>query len=139
MSNEVVNIDWVDTVTSRGVRTEPGFEKVAKRRKKLPAETEAHYVCNDCNVNVLTAGEFYVLKQDIWEKQLSLGWTDNLCVGCLEARLGRKITLHDISSFPSYEWMHPPSERLADRFGFVKGKNGKWRKKTRRDNQQPQL
>ena len=55
-----------------------------KRRQPLPAAVRDKYKCNDCGVNVLTTGEFYMLDQDIWEKDLGLGWNDNLCIGCLE-------------------------------------------------------
>jgi hypothetical protein len=126
-------VDWIDTVTARGVRVSPGFRKIAKHRQKLPSKMEARYGCNDCSVNVLKAGEFYMLDPDIWEQQLSLGWNDNLCIGCLEDRLGRKIGLRDIVCFPDYAWMYPTSPRLLDRYGFIKGKNGKWRRKTKRD------
>jgi hypothetical protein len=27
-----------------------------------------------------------MLKPEIWEGQLKLGWSDNLCIGCLEKR-----------------------------------------------------
>jgi hypothetical protein len=102
-------------------------------RKRERAEAEladlAQYQCNDCGVNVVTAGEFYMLKPQIWEDELGLSWDDNLCVGCLENRLGRKVTLHDMGSFPAYKWMQPPSDRLRDRLGFEKGRNGKWHHK----------
>ena len=76
--------------------------------------------CNDCGVDVVAAGEYYMLRSDIWKEQLGLGWSDNLCIGCLEQRLGRTVTLRDFGSFPSYPWMQPASDRLMDRFGFKK-------------------
>jgi hypothetical protein len=57
---------------------------------RLSAKELARYRCLDCGVNVVTAGEFYMLNSEIWEGQLGLGWSDNLCIGCLETRLGRK-------------------------------------------------
>jgi hypothetical protein len=48
----------------------------ALTRKQL-----ARYACNDCGVNVVTAGEFCMLRNEIWEEQLGLGWNDNLCIG----------------------------------------------------------
>ena len=44
----------------------------------------------------MRCGEFYMLKQDLWEKKLKLGLNDNLCIGCLEARLGRRVTIGDM-------------------------------------------
>jgi hypothetical protein len=75
----------------------------------------ARYRCNDCSVNVVTAGEFYMLRPEIWGDQLGLGWDDNLCIGCLEKRLGRKVALVDMGCFPRYPWMKPLSVRLLHR------------------------
>ncbi len=99
-----------------------------KRRQPLPAAVRDKYKCNDCGVNVLTTGEFYVVRPDIWEGQLGLGWEDNLCIECIEARLGRKLKgpLPDFISFPSYPWMYPTSDRLMNRYGCVKNAKGEW-------------
>jgi hypothetical protein len=106
---------------------------VTKRKAKPVVEKPpgelARYKCNDCDVNVVTAGEFYMLYPDIWEDQLGLDWNDNLCIGCLEARIGRPVTFADIISIPNYSWMQPSSDRLLDRLGFKKC-NGKWRHKS---------
>ena len=89
---------------------------MTKRKKsvavELPPEELGRYQCNDCGVNVVTVGEFYMLHLDIWEDQLGLGWDDNLCIGCLEKRLGRKVSLVDMCSIPNYPWMKPRSIRL---------------------------
>jgi hypothetical protein len=79
-------------------------------------------------VNVLVIGEFCMVHPDIWDDQLGLGWDDNLCIGCIEARLGRKLKgpCPDFMSFPSYSWMYPTSERLMDRYGFIKNAKGEW-------------
>jgi hypothetical protein len=49
------------------------------------------FLCNDCEVDCWAIGDFYMAQSEIWDK-LGLGWTDNLCIGCLEARLGRKVS-----------------------------------------------
>jgi len=89
-------------------------------RSDLPLDELARYACNDCDVNVVTAGEFYMISNDIWFDQLGLGCSDNLCIGCLEARIGRRISGADI--IPSRQprramapWMKPPSIRLQHR------------------------
>jgi hypothetical protein len=88
---------------------------VTLSRKEL-----ARYRCNDCGVNVVTAGDFYMLQPKISEDQLGLGWDDNLCIGCLEQRLGRKVTPLDMCGLPQYPWMKPMSIRLAHRlFGHL--------------------
>jgi hypothetical protein len=42
----------------------------ASSSAKLSKKELARYRCNDCGVNVVTAGEFYMLKPDVWEEQL---------------------------------------------------------------------
>jgi hypothetical protein len=100
-------------------------------RQSLPKHVRDRYTCNDCSVNVLTSGEFYMLNPEIWEKQLGLGWEDNLCIGCLEQRLGRKVgPLWQVNSDfmlpPHSSWMHPASPRLMDRYGFKQDAKGNW-------------
>jgi hypothetical protein len=99
------------------------------RRQPLPKAELDRLCCNDCGVNVLKIGEYYMLNPKIWEKELGLGWEDNLCIGCLEKRLGRKVgpMLPDFCSCPSYDWMYPTSDRLMDRYGFEKRTKGRWR------------
>jgi hypothetical protein len=75
--------------------------------------------CNDCGVDCVEIGEYYMASPEVWERQLGLGWHDNLCIGCLEKRLGRRVTFpKDIYYVPS-----PPCEpslRLATRlFGHL--------------------
>lgn len=87
---------------------------------KLSKKELARYRCNDCSDNVVTIGEFYMLHPEIWKDQLGLGWDDNLCIGCLEARLGRRVSMADMGSFPNYPWMKPMSIRLMHRmFGHL--------------------
>jgi hypothetical protein len=72
--------------------------------------------CNDCGVCVVGAGEYYMVAPDIWEKRLGLTWRDNLCIGCLEARLGRKLRQGDFISIPENPGGYKNSERYARRF-----------------------
>jgi hypothetical protein len=48
-------------------------------------------VCDDCGLDIWKAGEYVMLSPDIWKGELGLGWKDNLCIGCVEKRLGRRI------------------------------------------------
>jgi hypothetical protein len=48
------------------------------------------YRCNDCGVDVLASGDWYMADPKLW-KRLGLGWKDNLCIACLEQRLGRAV------------------------------------------------
>ena len=48
--------------------------------------------CKDCGVNTKDS-EFYMVCDKIWEQVQ--GGEDYLCIGCLEKRLGRKLTRSD--------------------------------------------
>lgn len=101
---------------------------------KLSRKQLARYRCNDCSVNVVTIGEFYMTPPEIWEGELGLGWDDNLCIGCLETRLGRKVRtwLEIVPVSGQYRWSKPTSERLMDRLGLEKKSDGEWRPKSAR-------
>ncbi len=78
----------------------------------------ARHKCLDCGVNVIEIGDYCLLNDRIWEGELGLGWTDDLCIACIETRLGRRLRLNgDFCSFPSVEGF-PPSEMLMDRLEF---------------------
>jgi hypothetical protein len=46
--------------------------------------------CLDCGVNVVAVGDYYMVNKDVWER-LGLSWLDNLCIPCLEQRLGHEL------------------------------------------------
>ena len=48
-------------------------------------------ICNDCGVDIVKAGEYVMLDLQIWDHELGLDAHDNLCIGCVEKRLGRRI------------------------------------------------
>jgi hypothetical protein len=102
--------------------------KKQHHREPLPPQDLERLTCSDCNVNVLEIGEYYMAHPKIWDDELGLGWKDNLCIGCLERRLGRRVSLKnwDLGWPLRYEWMFPESERLMDRYGCVKDDKGKW-------------
>src|SRR5262245_26946734 len=54
-----------------------------KRKYKLP--------CDCCGFEIIEGGEYCMIHPKIWEDKLGLGWNDNLCIGCVEKRLGRKL------------------------------------------------
>jgi hypothetical protein len=75
--------------------------------------------CNDCGVDVVAIGELYMCPDEVWDDELGLGWNDNLCLGCLETRLGRTVKPF-VDVLPvlwgTYPWMKPSSKRMWDRF-----------------------
>ena len=73
-----------------------------------------NYNCADCEVDTLKIGEYYMVKDDVWESVVS--GRALLCVGCLETRLGRRLLPADFSDAPINS--HPnirQSERLQSR------------------------
>jgi hypothetical protein len=78
----------------------------------------ARYTCNDCSVNVIDCGDFCMLQPAIWEEQFGLGWDDNLCLACIEKRLGRRLMMLDFCSFP-YVDGYPQSAALLERYGHT--------------------
>jgi hypothetical protein len=94
------------------------------RNRKLPIVTTQ---CVDCGLGTMTADEWYMVKEEVWE----LAWIGRrkswhrvpgmqvLCVGCLEARLGRKLTPADFTGAPCNDPYrgHAMSARLRARLG----------------------
>lgn len=85
-------------------------------KRKLPRRFLDRHRCKDCGLNVIKAGEYYMVNSAIWEKQLGLTWSDNLCIGCLESRLGRKLKgLGDFGTLPKNPGGYENSERYQRR------------------------
>jgi hypothetical protein len=68
-----------------------GMTIKTRKVEKLPPEEHARYKCNDCDDNVLDVGDWYLANPDIW-RGLGLEWDDNLCIPCLQKRLGAQQT-----------------------------------------------
>jgi hypothetical protein len=85
-------------------------------RYQLTRKEIARFTCLDCGVNVIEQGEFCMLRSNIWEQQLGLGWDDNMCIACIKRRIGRKLTMLDFISFPYVEG-YPLSEVYSSRLG----------------------
>ena len=81
---------------------------------KLSPRQIARCRCNDCGVNVIAAGDYCMLRPRIWRDTFGLGITDNLCLACIERRLGRAITIGDVITFPVVEG-YPMSDTLHAR------------------------
>jgi hypothetical protein len=81
---------------------------------KLSPRQIARCRCNDCGVNVIEAGDYCMLRPRIWRDIFGLGITDNLCLACIEKRLGRAIAIGDVITFPVVEG-YPMSDTLHAR------------------------
>jgi hypothetical protein len=69
--------------------------------------------CADCKVDVAATGQYYHLRDEVWVGELGLGWHDNLCLGCLEKRLGRKVGLDD------FDMVWPCNREVVERLGLT--------------------
>ena len=96
-----------------GFRKGKGGNRGRDKLRRLFAKKRPACLCNDCGVDCAKIGEYYTASPKVWEETLGLGWKDNLCIGCLERRLGRRMTMRDLCRWPNSPWEH--SLRLAVR------------------------
>ena len=68
---------------------------------------------------MIEQGGYGLIRPSIWSGRLKLGWADNLCIACMEKRLGRGLDMRDFITFPSVEGYNI-SDALAERYGFKK-------------------
>jgi hypothetical protein len=92
--------------------------------------------CADCCVGTFTIGEYYMVKDAVWEqawagRRKSWQQIDDqiLCIGCLEKRIGRTLMACDFIDAPVNDPNQVDiSKRLRDRLtaetGTVKGIDG---------------
>ena len=84
----------------------------------MTPEMLARYVCMGCKVNTHIINEYYMINNVLWDYVADSNHDGMLCIGCVEARLGRKLTSKDFTTCPlniqSIE-LGNRSERLMDR------------------------
>lgn len=90
--------------------------------KKCDAMEHEHksFYCMDCgnDISIWGIAEWFMVSNSVWERS-GAGKEDDLCVGCLEKRIGRKLTSYDFGgtgSFPVNS-LFEQSPRLRDRMG----------------------
>lgn len=69
-------------------------------RHDAPASHQADappFNCSDCGANVARLGEWYMLRDPVWQQATRSAPAHHLCVGCLEERLGRRLTSEDFN------------------------------------------
>jgi hypothetical protein len=82
-------------------------------------------VCADCGVDTNAIGEWYMVKDDVWEqawagrRRLPYG-QEILCIGCLEQRLGRTLMncdfmRVDFAGFADEPINDDPPDLISDR------------------------
>jgi hypothetical protein len=106
----------------------PGLETIYERVfDDGTHETRGVACCADCGVNTIKIGEWYMIRDDVWEQawpgtanfaDAEHGQGNYLCVGCLEKRLGRELNSSDFLDGGRHIMMQrgrKPSRRLRDR------------------------
>lgn len=72
--------------------------------------------CVLCGVDTTAINEYYMINNDLWKQYGA--HSGMMCIGCLEERLGRKLTKDDFSdALLNSDFRFQRSERLADRLG----------------------
>ena len=84
------------------------------------------FICLDCGCDTYN-WEYYSVHKELWrlafKKELEKGIDRTcgmLCIGCLEKRIGKKLTKEDFRDCPlnrGEDW-HTKSSRLQDRLGL---------------------
>ena len=79
---------------------------MSRRRPHIPVVLSR---CADCGVGTDTIREYYMVHDRIWEQAWAgrrkpyhgkVPGQEILCIGCLEARLGRRLTRSDFTNVP---------------------------------------
>ena len=102
--------------------------EMPKHGYKLSRREIARHRCIDCGTNVIRAGDYCMLRDEIWERQFGLKWDDNLCLACIEKRLGRRLCFSDLISFPCVQGLPMSAtfmSRLSPYLMTSKGKRGR--------------
>jgi hypothetical protein len=71
--------------------------------------------CVDCGRNTGQIQEYYMVNDRLWDKTAGKDKDKMLCIGCLEKRLGRKLTPADFTDAPVNGGFMPQSARLRER------------------------
>jgi ribosomal protein L34E len=79
------------------------------RRRKDPFE------CKDCGTSTHDMREYYMVHDSVWGDAGMNPYEGMLCIGCLEDRLGRRLTPADFTDAEVNTWR--ASERLQNRQG----------------------
>ena len=102
-------------------------KRTRQRRYRL-LRPDASAPCAGCGVNTCWLGERYMVRNDVWN-QAWLGAAPQmrrterrfLCIGCLETRIGRRLSADDFHSVPINDpddprrALIPVSDRLCNR------------------------
>jgi hypothetical protein len=86
--------------------------------------------CADCGLDTIEAGEWYGVHDEIWLQAWDhisrLPGQQILCTGCLEKRIGRRLTPRDFTDAPTNDPHRDSfvSDRMFERLVFPTGRRG---------------
>jgi len=98
-------------------------------------------LCADCGVDTFAIGEWYMVKDEVWDAAGGLsGYLDCffLCIECLEHRLGRRLTPNDFTDAPVNKSVGK-SRRLCDRKVQTSARSSLLSRGRRSDEHKPNL
>lgn len=61
---------------------------------------ESRFVCADCGHDTRQMEELYMVNHDLWEAAVTRTNVHMACIGCLEARIGRRLQAADFLDCP---------------------------------------
>ena len=83
---------------------------------ELPPPLAYDFACVDCGVDTSDTGEFYMVQDELWPLS---EYGSMLCIGCLEARLGRRLVPSDFTDCLINQETYGHSQRLQSRLAGV--------------------
>jgi len=74
--------------------------------------------CIDCDINTVTAGEYYMVNDHVWSQTGIDTYGGMLCILCLEKRIGRNLISEDFLDIPINHIPLFRSNLLLERMSF---------------------
>lgn len=68
-------------------------------RQSVPADNDPGFNCLDCHENTSRLDEYYMVTPQMWKTYVP-EHHGMLCIGCLEARVGRELIPSDFTDYP---------------------------------------
>lgn len=83
-------------------------------------EDFSEFECEDCRINTLFIDEYYMVTDHVWKTTAKMDTEGMLCIGCLEARIGRTLNKLDFTDCPlNNGGFGPQSDRLRARMTLL--------------------
>lgn len=119
---QAINVCLEDrgTAVARVVHTFGGRDVYLRDGSRIAYRWElfvCDWRCLGCGLDMSAVDEYYMLKNDVWA-QVNPAIDGNLCIACVEERLGRTLTAADFTDSPiNTSNAKRRTQRLADRSG----------------------